>query len=488
MAWRNIVPPNMPRRMLLVLGVVVLLALATSTLALANIARPPATHLPRTHALSSQTVSGQARTSHTGTATLQSTASQSTQGAGRVPPGLPTHFSFGIMDGPGDTPVLDSMRSTNGTAWDYRYQYLAGGVNTGAGWSTWNQPAGAFARYYLQDSAAHGYLPTFVYYNLLQSTGPAGAGGSEPATDLAHLASPATMRAYYADWALLMQQLGTFGKPALVIVEPDLWGFIEQAAVRAGTTSAARVPASVASSGAADAAGFANTAQGFAYALLHIRDRYAPNAVLALHASAWGTGIDIASDTRTTLDAAAIGTQTADFLKTAGLGGTPAGVSPFDVLSNDLADHDAGQSGSWWDRTNVTFPNFSRYLQYTAALSAQTGRHLLLWQVPVGNQYFETENNSPGHTQDNKAEYILGHVPAFAKAGVIGVLFGPGNAGTAVQDAQHDGVTNPAPITTYECDRCNSHHSRYADDDGGYLRIFVGQYYRTGAYPLSGGA
>ncbi len=292
------------------------------------------------------------------------------------------------------------------------------------------------------------------------------------------------MKAYYADWALLMQKIGAFGKPALVIVEPDLWGYIEQAAARASTNSGARIAASVASSGYADAAGFPDTAQGFAFALLHIRDRYAPNAVLALHASGWGTGIDLGSDTRTNLDVTGIAAQSASFLKTEGLAGTPAGVSTFDVVSNDIADHDSGQSGIWWDRSNVTFPNFSRYLQYASALSTDTGRGILMWQVPVGNQYFDTENNSTGHTQDNKAEYILGHVADFAHAGVIGVLFGPGNGGTYVQDAQGDGVTNPPPINTYECNRCNTRTSTYPDDDGGYLRIFVGQYYKNGGYPL----
>jgi hypothetical protein len=162
-------------------------------------------------------------------------------------------------------------------------------------------------------------------------------------------------------------------------------------------------------------------------------------------------------------------------------------VSTFDVVSNDIADHDSGQSGNWWDRTNVTFPNFNRYLQYASALSAESGRGILLWQVPVGNQYFDTENNSPGHTQDNKAAYILGHIADFANAGVIGVLFGPGTSGTAVQDSRHDGVTNPAPISTYECNRCNTHTSIYADDDGGYLRITVGSYYISGGYPLGRG-
>ncbi len=395
---------------------------------------------------------------------------------------MPNHFSFGVMNAPGSAGYLNAMRANNGTAWDFRYQYLAAGVNTAHGWATWNTPAGQIATDYMRESGNNGYLPAFVYYNLLQSNGPAGNG--EAGTDLAHLASPTTMNAYYANWSLLMRKIGAYGRPTLVIVEPDLWGFIEQAAKARHSQSAASVPASVASSGYADARGLPNTAQGFAWALLHIRDRYAHNATLALHASAWGTGIDIASNTSTAINAAAIGAETASFLNSAGLTGTPRGISTFDLLSNDIADHDSGQSGIWWDRYNRTFPNFARYLQYAGALAHGTGRHVLLWQVPAGNQYFDTENNSRGHTQDNKAEYILSHVADFAHAGVIGVLFGPGNDGTYVDDARFDGVTNPAAISTFECDRCNTHTSQYADDDGGYLRLVAGQYYRSGGYSL----
>jgi hypothetical protein len=412
-------------------------------------------------------------------------------GSDSMPAGLPSHFSFGLMDAPGGASALDSMRQRNGTAWDYRYQYLAGGVNTGAGWSTWNQPAGAFATYYLQESASHGYRPAFVYYNLLQSKGPAGSG--EAGTDLAHLADPTTMHAYYADWTLLMQHIGAAagGQPVLVVVEPDLWGFIEQAAVRVGSNSAASVPASVASAGNAALAGLPNTAQGFALALLTLRARYAPNAVLALHASPWGTLTDIASNTSASLDAAGLGRQTAAFLRTAGLAGTPglpAGIAPFDLVSADIADHDSGQSGIWWDLTNTTFPNFARYLTYASALTSSAGAQLLLWQVPVGNQVYETEDNSRGHTQDNKATYIVGHVAALAAAGIVGVLFGPGNGGTTATDGRRDGITNGsgAPISSYKCARCNTQVSIYPDDDGGYLRLQLGSYYTHGAYPPPG--
>lgn len=397
---------------------------------------------------------------------------------------MPGHFSFGMMDSPGGQTYLNGMRSNNGTAWDFRYQYLSGGAGTG--WSTWNTPAGQFATYYMNDSGNNGYIPSFVYYNMLQSNGP--SGGSESGTDLAHLSSTSTMNAYYSDWALLMQKIGAYGKPALVVVEPDLWGFIQQAAQAKGSSSAASISASVASSGYPAAQGYPNTAQGYAWALLHIRDLYAHNAILTLHASAWGSGTDIASNTSSSVNAAAIGTQTAQFLNTAGLTGNPSGVSTFDLISNDIADHDSGQSGIWWDRNNVTFPNFTRYLQFANALSNGTGRRVVMWQVPAGNQYFDTQNNSAGHTQDNKAEYIISHIADFANAGVVSVLFGPGNGGTYAQDVQNDGVTNPAPINTYECNGCNNHTSSYADDDGGYLRLFLGQYYKSGGYALSGGS
>jgi len=128
------------------------------------------------------------------------------------------------------------------------------------------------------------------------------------------------------------------------------------------------------------------------------------------------------------------------------------------------------------DRYNKTFPNFARYLDFLSGLSKGTHRRMVLWQVPIGNQYFDTMDNTQGHYQDNRAEYILGHVSDFAKAGVISVLFGAGNNGTKNIDAMQDGITNPDPITSYQCDGTNDHESQYADDDGGYLRIFVGKY------------
>src|SRR5207244_7676355 len=113
---------------------------------------------------------------------------------------------------------------------------------------------------------------------------------------------------------------------------------------------------------------------------------------------------------------------------------------------------------------------------------AKTARPQVAWQVPVGNQYFLTMNNTCGHYQDNVAPYFMSHASDLFSAGLIAVLFGAGNqCQTTYLDGAKDGVTNNGGATTTDalggCAACNTHTSTVADDDGGFLRQFVGQYY-----------
>jgi hypothetical protein len=85
-----------------------------------------------------------------------------------------------------------------------------------------------------------------------------------------------------------MQKCGAFGKPVIVHVEPDLWAYLQNDRA-GGTDDAAHMSAAVASSGFAEAAGLPNTAAGFARCLVKLRDTYAPNVLLAPHASGWAT-------------------------------------------------------------------------------------------------------------------------------------------------------------------------------------------------------
>jgi hypothetical protein len=243
-------------------------------------------------------------------------------------------------------------------------------------------------------------------------------------------------------------------------------------------------------------AGIPNTAAGFADALLHIRDRYAPNALLATHASMWASGVDVATDTAT-VNAVSIADSTAAFLGSAGLTSNAYG-STWDLVFPDVDDHDAGwweAQGAdnqwfthWWDPSNQRLPNFARWLQWVAELHARTRRPQVMWQVPVGNQRYLAMDNTCGHYQDNVAQYTVDHAAALYASGIVAVLFGAGNAcQTSVTDAQGDGVTNNGGVPTSDtagwCTACNVVPSTVSDDDGGYLRTAVAAYYR-GARPL----
>jgi hypothetical protein len=409
-----------------------------------------------------------------------------------LPASLPRHFGFGIEAGQGDTGQPQS-----GIAWDYRWQYLAGGVNTDQGWETWN-PNGTFALNYAVESDQHGYIPMFPYYELFQSTSTC-ANCNENQKNLTNLNSPTVMQAYFQNFALLMKRLGPgtydgiqgFSKPALINIEPDFSGGYTVQAVNNGVcfgfcsgrgNDPALLRAAVASSGFAEAAGFPDTYAGFTQALAHLRDLYAPNVLLGYEVSPWATGKDIGTDTSPNIDAATLGQEVGVFLSK---------VGPHDVLFSDPLDRDAGQyktqfnQNRWWDRLNVKFPNFLRWEQYLkGASNADNDKPTLLWQVPMGNQYFLSENNTDGHFQDNRVEYIFDHVPELIQAGVIGALLGPGNAGnTNFGDVKGDGVTNPPAICTTDGmssgQICNDHPSTLADDDGGYIRMMAQRYYQN---------
>jgi hypothetical protein len=342
---------------------------------------------------------------------------------------------------------------------------------------------------------------------LLQSSGSCGSCG-EAQRDLTNLNTASLMAAYYADFAKLMQRLGGgtydtvagYGATAIVQVEPDLSGYAEQAVLQPSAcfgfcTGAGNDPsqlrASVASSGVADVASYPDTWRGFNLALLHLRDRYAPNVRLAFHISNWATLRDIGSDTDPNLNATTQGNLAGSFAAASGVSSAPSDTSTYDLVFNDVSDRDAGyykyvlnRSNAFWDRLNTALPNFARWEQYLGAVTAATGRRAMVWQVPLGNQWFQSVNNTTGHYQDNRAEYFFGHSSELTNVGVIGVLYGRGNGGSTTNtDAQGDGVTNPAPVCTSDGlssgSICSNHASTVADDDGGYLRQAAGAYYAS---------
>jgi len=372
-----------------------------------------------------------------------------------------------MADEPGGA---QAMRRT--APFGFRYQYLAGGVNTGKGWATWNEN-GSFVTRYIRDSVAHKMIPVFPYYMLLQSSP---AGGDENQTDLAHVNSVEVMTAYYADLKLFFQRAREATTKTVVLhVEPDFWGYAQQGSQ---SDDAASVPAAVASTGLPELAGLPDTAAGFAQAIVLLRDQLAPNVLLAYHMSGWGTMHAISYEDPPDATVRAYATRSAAFERSLG--------ARFDLSFEDFSDRDAGfykvikGDPSAWFNAN----DFRRQALYTQVFVRQTGLRMVVWQIPLGNTIMRAENNTWNHFQDNRVQWLLNepkrtHLRAFIRAGVIAFLFGRGADGnTCACDAAHDGVTNPAPING------NRVHSYSADDDGGFFRKQAKSYYKHKALSL----
>jgi len=304
-------------------------------------------------------------------------------------------------------------------------------------------------------------------------------GAAEPEAVRLNLATPSTMAAYYADLRVFFERAATLPEiPTILHVEPDLWGFAHQ---RAQNDDASTVPVLVGSTGLAEVADLPDTLAGFAQAVTRLRDRYAPNVLLAYHLSAWGTGDDIfLSDARD--DAVdRIADRSARFYRSLG--------APFDLAFSEFSDRDAGfkehvygdRGRAWWDAAD-----FTRHVRLLAGFVEGTGARLVLWQIPYGNTKMRAQNNTRGHYQDNRVEWLLddparGHLGEYLDAGVIAFLFGGGAGDVSCPgDQVGDGVTDPAPING------NDRPSLSADDDGGYFRERAAAYYAAGPLPPVG--
>jgi len=410
-----------------------------------------------------------------------------------LPAGWPNQLELGMSDSPGGAAT---MKAT--APFRFRYQYLAGGVNTGSGWATWNSN-GDFVRFYIEDSVANGIIPVFTYYMMLQSAPGGGSGEAGPVFN--NLNNTATMTAYFNDLKLFFQKAGAFPTQKVVLhMEPDLWGYMEQ---RSANDDAKTVTAKVAETGIAELAGLPGNMSGFARAVLKLRDTYAPNVNVGYHISVWGTGTDIglSNPPDATVDALAV--RAANFYKSLG--------ADFDIAFAEFSDRDAafkqyvyGDGGqSWFDAED-----FRRSARFLGGFSAATGKKIVMWQIPLGNTKMRAQNNTTGHYQDNRPEWLLdeaprSHLAAFRDAGVVAFLFGGGASGvTCACNAQSDGVTNPAPINgnnlASESASAGSAPVQVmrgatptlvtpyaADDDGGFFRWKAWTYYQAGAMTLS---
>jgi hypothetical protein len=363
------------------------------------------------------------------------------------------HLELGLTSSPGSAAALAAV-----APFGLRYQYLAGGVNTGQDWPHWN-PDGSFVSLYIAESQAHRIVPVFSYYEIRQSQ-PGAAVADEASADLGNLDNVATMTAYFQTLALFYRRAASAKGPVVLQLEPDLFGYVEQHAVHGDASS---VPAAVASTGIPALRWLPDTAAGFAQAVLALRDQLAPRVIVGYPISIWGTGKDIHLSHPSAAEVDRMAAAAVAFYRSL--------HASFDVTFTELTDRDAGYAqvvngegtAAWW--APVDFKHDVRFLR---DYHARVPLPIVMWQIPLGNTVSPVVNNTPYHYKDNKVQWFLGagsepHRRAFVNAGGVALLFGGGQA----QDTDAGNASGGS-----------------GPDDGGYFDARARAYYAAGPLPL----
>lgn len=283
-------------------------------------------------------------------------------------------------------------------------QYLVG-VGPSS-WPSWNSPSGAYVKLVAQRADQIGAVPMFTLYQMATR----GDGV------LTGLADTNYMTDYWNNARLLFQQLASYGKPALVNLEPDFWGYAQR--VNADPTQMlAYVNINP------DCASLPNTVAGMAACLVQSARQIAPQAYVGFPPSLF-------EDLRPTEVAymKKLGADQADFVVMQTLD-RDAGC--FEARS--LAGECTRAGRNWyWDESNTTSPNFNEHFALANGYFQGLGRPLLWWQTPLGVPAASPSTNSPW--RDNRVRYFMTHTAQLVATGGVGVVFSPGqSAQTTIQ-------------------------------------------------------
>jgi hypothetical protein len=320
------------------------------------------------------------------------------------------YISGGLADGSGPCASCASGCTTGNGATS------CAGSSGCAWWGCWQydmDPPGDYVRGFASTCAGESpaQIPMITYYQLLQSS-----GVTEGAPEVTQAATNQTFMArYFADWRFLLEQIGA--TQALLHIEPDFWGYAEQTGNAATAEAAA-----VATANPTDCASQPNTIAGMGKCMIAMVRKYAPKAMVALHASAWSTNMNVTGNTSPTFDVAGEAQKTAAFL-------ADCGEADADFVVVETSDRDAGyyqtveNKNTWWDAENATLPDFHQDFTWVKALTEALNKPALYWQTPLGNA---SQNNTTNHYQDNRVDYFFGHMSELAGAHAVGAAFGAG--------------------------------------------------------------
>ena len=273
-----------------------------------------------------------------------------------------------MADSPGGAAA---MRAT--APFGFRYQYLAGGANTGGGWATWNTN-GDFPSSTSRIQSRTGSCRSSLYY-MLAAVVAAGGGGESDGISQPEQHS---------------DDDGVLQRPEAVLPEGRGVSFAEGGppcgAGLLGLHGAARDgdDARRYGEGVRDGALRARGAPEQRLGICTRGDQTArylrANVFLGYHISVWGTGTDIALSNPSDATVDQLAGRAATFYKSL--------AANFDVAFAEFSDRDSGfyqfvygdGGHSWWDAED-----FRRNVRFLSGFSASTGKRIVMWQIPLGN-------------------------------------------------------------------------------------------------------
>ena len=333
--------------------------------------------------------------------------------------GLGTNFLVGLGNDQTSNDASQASAYALGQKLDIHYLYLAGMT-----WPTWNSPAGSYVTIHANAAKAHGVVPMFTLYQ----------AASYGENNLGAFDTDAFMTQYWAGVRLLFQKLGAFDAPAIVHVEPDLWGFAQQHSEQPSGT-----PMKVGSL-VPECSDLPSDVSGMARCVIRLSRQLSPKVVIGLSASSFGAYTNGYSDP----------TRIGNFLSAIGAG--DGDITVLETLDRDAgcfengSDSNCQRTGSfYWDESNVAHPNFHDHLAWAKTIRSVVGKPLLWWQMPLGVP--ASTAGYTGHYRDNRVRYFFSHAGEFAAAGGIGAVFGTG--AVRQTDATTDGGQFKTAVTGY---------------------------------------
>lgn len=292
---------------------------------------------------------------------------------------------------------------------DLFYRYLTGGYGN-AGWPGWNANGG-YIDIVCGLADGTGVVPMFTYYQMALELEWSNWG----------FFTGADIHQYLLDWKLLFTRLAVFNKPAVVHIEPDFFGYLQQYCIN-NNTSPNLMTANIHYVDVPESVGLPATVVGLMQTIITMARTIAPKVKIGYMPSQWGDFFDLAHTSNGVIIQKA--TSTATFLRSLGSDDT-------DFVAIETSDRDAGywethgRTDCYWDATNATQPNFANHLLWVSKITELTNRPALWWQTPYGLP--SGSSGTDYHYRDNRTTYFFAHVDQLIAAGGFGVCFGAGS-------------------------------------------------------------